>query len=143
MKAGRLAVKIHDAEYCSLLDQGDEVFCAAHIDEYGKLCTEARTCEQPMTFHEELTFKIGPPEADGHPLTLQLMLFKQQGDEEDRQLLGMGSMLLEGLEEGDKLSVKVPLVDKIGKHSGDVSATCRYFPSRCVGKSTVINLEGA
>ena len=139
MKAGRLAVRIHEADCCQHLDhiEGEEVFCAAHIENYGKLCTEARPCEQSLSFDEELNFKIGPRDAEGAPRTLQLMLYKQKNSAEDRELLGMGSLLIEDIEEGQKLTVNVPLVDKIGKHSGGVKATCRYYPSRSIGKNEI------
>lgn len=52
------------------------------------------------------------------------------------ELIGLGSLSLEGVgAEGQKLDVKVPLVDRLGKHSGQVRAAVRFFPSRCAGKA--------
>lgn len=58
MPAGRLVVRILDAqaEASSLVNEG-EIFCAAHIDDYGKLCTETRPYGAP--WEEDLTFQVG------------------------------------------------------------------------------------
>ncbi len=77
-----------------------------------------------------------PPADEPSPRTLQLMLYKQPHNSNQRQLLGMGSICLEGLEEGaNKRDIEVPLVNKIGKSNGLVKAKCHFFPSRCPGKS--------
>ena len=136
MRAGRLAIKIHNADSDAISSESlknEEVYCAAHVGEYGKLCTETR---KDLNFEEEeeLCFHVGPAQPD-HPPSLQLMLYKQdEGETSGRQLLGMGSMSLEDINNHGKCGVKVPLVDDVGKHSGNLTISCRFFPSRSPGK---------
>jgi hypothetical protein len=142
MRAGHLSIKIKDAsildEELSTATENEEVFCAAKIEDVGKLYTETRPLKQQISWHEEeeLTFNCTPADPQGPPRTLQLMLYKQPANTNERHLLGMGSISLEGLEEGaNKRDLEVPLVNHVGKNNGLIKASCHFFPSRCPGKS--------
>jgi len=129
MRAGKLTVKIMDAD-CDLLEglQGKELFCAAKIDECGKMCTETRQVGEPLEWGEDLSFEVGPEASHN----LQLMLLSAQpGGEED--ILGMGLVSLQGIEDKGKQSVDIALVNRIGKHIGNIRGVARYFPSRNPG----------
>jgi hypothetical protein len=142
MRAGHLSIKIRDAKIAEVGSasetENEEVFCAAKIEDVGKLYTETRPMKEPISWEdeEELTFNCTPADPQGPPRTLQLMLYKQFSNSNEHQLLGMGSISLEGLEEGaNKRDTEVPLVNAIGKNNGVIKATCHFFPSRCPGKS--------
>ena len=139
MRAGHLLIKIKDAKISkeeldtANLDE-DEIFCAAKIEDVGKLYTETRPMKEPFSWQEELAFNF--PAGQESPCTLELMLYKQRTTSEEHHLVGMGSISLEGLEEGaNKRDVELPLVDNNFKNNGVITATCQFFPSRCPGKS--------
>jgi len=142
MRAGHLSIKIRDAKIegvgSAIETENEEVFCAAKIEDVGKLYTETRPMKEPITWEdeEELTFNCTPADPQGPPRTLQLMLYKQPPNSDEHHLLGMGSIALEGLGDGvNKKDIEVPLVNAIGKNNGFIKATWRFFPSRCPGKS--------
>lgn len=129
MRAGKLTVKIMDAD-CDLQEclQGKELFCAAKIDECGKMCTETRQVGEPLEWGEDLLFEVGPEAS--HNLQM-LLLSAQPGGQED--VLGMGLVSLQGIEDKGKQSLDIALVNRIGKHVGNVRGVARFFPSRNPG----------
>lgn len=130
MRAGRLTIKVREAECDGAKD--DFHFCAVQVGDYGKLCTETVEAGEPLRWDEDLSFALGPPSEDSQ--TLQIMLYKTKNADEQPQLLGMGSLSLEGIEDSGKRDVDVALIDRLGKHNGTVGVTCRFFPSRTPGK---------
>jgi hypothetical protein len=145
MRAGHLTIKIRDAILREILRESTapeenevEVFCAAKIDDVGKLYTETRPLKETISWQddEELTFNLTPADPTSPPRTLQLMLYRQHPKTSEHHLLGMGSISLEGLEEGaNTRDIEVPLVNDVFKNIGLIRATCHFFPSRCPGKS--------
>ena len=88
-------MRVHSA-HCEALESGhsEGVFCAAAIDDYGKLYTTERAAGEPLEWEEDLKFSLGPMPA---PSTLQVMLYCQAG--EATRLLGVGCLCLDGLDE--------------------------------------------
>jgi hypothetical protein len=142
MRAGRLGVKVHSAtlDGASLRAQ-DEIYCSATLQELGKLCTESsppQKGQQRVQWDEDITFEVGP-HPEGAARSLQLAVHREAIEEvgtERDELLGVGSLALEGIEESEKREVRVPLVGEVppGRHCGEVVATLRFFPSRSPGQ---------
>lgn len=137
MRAGRLRVLVHRASCSDLPKDNLDFFCAVEACNYGKLYTESK-CADDLHWDEELTFHIGPDATDdsGPGAKLSVCLYAAPPDSDDKQLLGMGSMRIEGIEEGDgKREIVLPLVNHLGKHSGEVHLSARFFSSRTPGRS--------
>jgi hypothetical protein len=133
MHAGRLSVAVKGAS-CTISSPDDEYYIAAHLPEgAGKACTESYLGSQLKDVKEEIVLHLGP----ASPRTLQVMLCRQAAEKDAQQgndeLIGEGSLALEGMDGDEKKTVKVQLVNKIGKHCGEVDVTLRLFPSRCPG----------
>ncbi len=76
-------------------------------------------------------------------LNVMLYLHGKEGE----QLVGMGTQNIEGVMSGEREGAGtgkeiyvVPLVDKTGKHCGDVSTTMRFFPTRSPGGQRLYEL---
>jgi hypothetical protein len=90
------------------------------------------------SFNDELCFDLAPSLDDITPHHLHrhatIQVFQLSPDQE-QQLIGMGILELENLElDEHHHSFDIPVVDRIGKHSGDVSLMATYHASRSPAK---------
>jgi len=133
MRAGRLSVVIQKAEGLTVDRRSNaDFFCAAEVPNYGKLFTEDKFGGEDLIWDEELTFALGPT---NQSTTMNVMLYEVQPENssDDKKLVGMGCMSLEGIEQEVKHEVSLPLVSGTGKHIATVDLSCRFFPSRSPG----------
>jgi hypothetical protein len=91
------------------------------------------------TFNDELCFDLAPSLDDITPDHLHrhatVQVFQLSPDHQQQQLIGMGILELENLElDEHHHSYNISVVDKIGKHSGDVSLVATFHASRTPAK---------
>lgn len=140
MHAGRLLVVVREARDLKLPPQTHMVYVKAQLRLAAgayKLFTKCSPAgpSGEARWEEAVTFEVGPDAAEVPPCTVQLMVYKEVEEGGEDELIGMGSLGLEGIEdEGNGREVQLPLVDGVGKHCGQLNATLRFFPSRTPGE---------
>lgn len=143
MTAGKLVVRVDRAD-CIMSDleiptkkPEDEYCCAARIEDF-TLYTETRPASSLAWNNEELTFHL-PPRADpSTPRTITMTLYRFQGNEDQKEVVGVGSVGLDHCTDQshqDKWqNVAVQLVDRRGRHCGSIHLSFRLFSSRTSAK---------